>query len=45
MFSVMKQAVKDGLSDPGRRSRSGLSGGDGFRVMQRLMDRKAFFGE
>lgn len=44
MFSVMKQAVKDGLSDPGRRSRSGLSGGDGFRVMQRLMDRKTFSG-
>ncbi len=44
MFSVMKQAVKDGLSDPGRRSRSGLSGGDGFRVMKRLLDREAFSG-
>ncbi|MGB9867602.1 MAG: L-serine ammonia-lyase, iron-sulfur-dependent, subunit alpha [Bacillota bacterium] len=42
MLAVMASAITQGLSDPQRKSRSGLTGGDACRVMARL-DTKANF--
>ncbi|QUL98460.1 MAG: L-serine ammonia-lyase, iron-sulfur-dependent, subunit alpha [Candidatus Fermentithermobacillus carboniphilus] len=44
MLKVMKEAVEEGLRDPARRSRSGLSGGDAAKVARRLTLGKCFPG-
>ena len=42
---VMRQAVEEGLSHDTRTSRSGLSGGDGHKVMNRYIRGNSFPGD
>ena len=44
MVLVMKESVKEGFSDPDRRSRSKLSGGDAAKVLARLSEKKILPG-
>lgn len=44
MVSVMRESVKEGFSDPDRRSRSSLSGGDAAKVLARVSENRAFPG-
>ncbi len=43
-LAVMRQAVEKGLSHDTRTSRSGLSGGDGYKVMNRYLKGNSFPG-
>lgn len=44
MLGVMASAIHEGLRDPQRRSRSGLTGGDACKVYARLSTGRAFPG-
>ncbi len=44
MVRVMKDSVKEGLGNPQRRSRSGLSGGDAGKIACRLSQGRSFPG-